>query len=119
MTAKTLTPPFNHSLPLSIPSAVWRPIVDWLNQAPTRVPGNPAHIIAPTQLQALADQAGRQPRPGRPLRLTMPPDSWHKLAHQLALWTENPPPAASPPLQAVNSLRDLVAAHLATTAPTA
>ena len=116
MSTTSRVPPCNPPQSLSLPNAVWEPILSWLSAVPAHSQGSRARLSAPTQIQALTDQAGHSGRTGSPLRFTMPKDSWPKLAAQLDLWADNPHliPAAHPPapLTAMGALADLIHTHL-------
>ena len=90
MTATTIHRPRNEPRTLTLPPDTWQPIATWLNRNDRSAGPTRTGIIAPTQLQAFTEQAGQEGRPGHHLAITMPQDSWDRLAAQLTFWTTTP-----------------------------
>ena len=112
----TATKKANAARTIVLPPETWKPIARWLASFLDRDRRIPRNSLPLTQLQAIADQARRHGiRSKRPLRLTMPEDSWNTLANRIPEWTENPatftaacPP---PPADALSALLDLIDAE--------
>ena len=80
MTTATTKP--NAARSIMVPPHTWKPIANWLASFLDQDRRRPQRNLPLTQLQAISEQARRHGlRSKRPLRLTMPEDSWNTLAN--------------------------------------
>ena len=112
----TATKKANATRSIILPPEIWKPIAQWLDTFLHRERRIPHDHLPLIQLQAIADQSRRHGlRSKRPLKLTMPNDSWSTLAHRIRDWTDNPPTlvrACAPhPAQALSALMELIDAE--------
>lgn len=112
----TATKKANAARTIVLPSETWKPIAQWLASFLDQDRRTPRNSLPLTQMQAIADQARRHGiRSKRPLRLTMPDDSWNTLADRIPIWADNPaaltPACPPPPADALSALLDLIEAE--------